>query len=237
MATADVLRHTVAHTHENLAARLEGARAMAVTPDQPRKAYEDIDTFLALASKHLGAVDGVLFPAVKHEVPHSTQLVHDYVHAEKELEVALAHIKAHAYGSTYETGISWQAAWDDVDETLARHRASEGTLADVLTEALEPEALDELAEALQGAEAKAPTRPHPYAPHTGLAGSVSRRVLHAADAFWDTAEGRMAPEPEPPAKPKPGLIWQYLLADPRFEEEEEEESPDLARPASDPGSS
>jgi hypothetical protein len=31
----------------------------------------------------------------------------------------------------------------------------------------------------------------------------------------------MAPEPEPPAKPKPGLIWQYLLADPRFDEEEE----------------
>jgi hypothetical protein len=221
MTTADVLRHTVAHTHENLAAWLEGARAMAGTRDEPRKAYEDIDTFLAIASRHLGAVDAVLIPAVRHKVSDSSQLVHDYVHAERELEVTLAHVKAHAYGSTYESGYTWPEAWAEVDESLARHRRRETELADSLSEALTPGELDDLAEALQAAEANAPTRPHPYAPHTGVAGSLSRRVLHRVDAFWDTAEGRMAPEPEPPAKPKPGLIWQYLLADPRFDEEEE----------------
>lgn len=220
MSTADVLRHTVAHTHANLVARLEGARAMAGTREQPRKAVEDIDTFLAIASRHLGAVDAVLIPAVRHQVAHSHRLVHDYVHAERELEVTLAHVKAHAYGSTYESGYTWPDTWDDVDQTLAHHRTCETALADALSEVLTPEALDDLAEALQAAEANAPTRPHPYAPHTGVAGSVSRRVLHAVDAFWDTAEGRMAPEPQPPAKPKPGLLWQYLLADPRFEEEE-----------------
>jgi hypothetical protein len=31
----------------------------------------------------------------------------------------------------------------------------------------------------------------------------------------------MAPEPQRPSRPKPGLLWQYLLADPRFDEEEE----------------
>lgn len=221
MTTADVLRHSVEHTHENLAAWLAGARAMAGTREQPRKAYEDIDTFLAIASRHLGAVDAVLVPAVRHKVSHSSRLVHDYVHAERELEVALAHIKAHAYGSTYESGYTWPEAWAEVDESLDRHRKVETALADALSEVLTPEALDDLAEALQAAEAKAPTRPHPWAPHTGVAGSVSRKVLHAVDAFWDTAEGRMSPEPEPPAKPKPGLMWQYLLADPRFDEEEE----------------
>jgi hypothetical protein len=221
MTTADVLRHSVEHTHDNLAAWLEGARAMAGTRDQPRKAYEDIDTFLAIASRHLGAVDAVLIPAVRQKVSHSSRLVHDYVHAERQLEVTLAHIKAHAYGSTYESGYTWLEAWAEVDERLAGHRTCEVTLADALADVLSPDQLDELAESLQAAEATAPTRPHPYAPHTGVAGSVSRKVLHAVDAFWDTAEGRMAPEPEPPAKPKPGLIWQYLLADPRFDEEEE----------------
>jgi len=224
MTTADVLRHSVEHTHENLAAWLEGARAMADTRDEPHKAVEVIDTFLAIASRHLGAVDAVLIPAVRHEVSHSHRLVHDYVHAERELEVALAHIKAHAYGSTYESGYTWPEGWVEVDESLARHRTSETALVDALSEVLTPEVLDDLAEALQGAESKAPTRPHPYAPHTGVAGSVSRRVLHAVDAFWDTAEGRMAPEPQRPSKPKPGLIWQYLLADPRFEEEEPTET-------------
>lgn len=220
MTTADVLRHSVEHTHENLAAWLAGARAMADTRDEPRKAVEDIDTFLAIASRHLGAVDAVLIPAVRHEVSHSHRLVHDYVHAERGLEVALAHIKAHAYGSTYESGFTWLEAWTEVEESLARHRIIEMGLADELSEVLTPEMLDDLAEALQAAEATAPTRPHPWAPHTGVAGSVSRRVLHAVDAFWDTAEGRMAPEPQRPSKPKPGLVWQYLLADPRFEEEE-----------------
>jgi hypothetical protein len=221
MTTADVLRHSVEHTHENLAAWLAGARAMADTRDQPRKAYEDIDTFLAIASRHLGAVDAVLLPAVHREVSHGGKLIHAYVHAERELEVTLAHIKAHAYGSTYESGFTWLEAWTEVEESLARHRIIETGLADELSEVLTPEVLDDLAEALQAAEARAPTRPHPWAPHTGVAGSVSRRVLHAVDAFWDTAEGRMAPEPERPAKPKPGLVWQYLLADPRFGEEEE----------------
>jgi len=220
MTTADVLRHTVAHTHENLAARLEGARAMAGTREQPRKAVEDIDTFLAIASRHLGAVDAVLLPAVHRKVSHSNGLVHDYVHAEREFEVTLSHVKAHAYGSTFESGYTWSEAWTEVEETLARHRISETALAEALSEVLAPEALDDLAEALQAAEATSPTRPHPWAPHTGVAGTVSRRVLHAVDAFWDTAEARMAPEPEPPAKPKPGLLWQYLLADPRFDEEE-----------------
>jgi hypothetical protein len=221
MTTADVLRHSVEHTHENLAAWLAGARAMAGTRDQPRKAYEDIDTFLAIASRHLGAVDAVLIPAVRHDVPHSNHLVHDYVHAERTLEIALAHIKAHAYGSTYESGYTWPEAWAEVDDCLSAHRTREMDLVDALTQLLEPDSLDQLAESLQAAEATAPTRPHPYAPHTGVAGSVSRKVLHAVDAFWDTAEARMAPEPEPPAKPKPGLLWQYLLADPRFDEEEE----------------
>ena len=220
MTTADVLRHSVEHTHENLTARLEGARAMVGTREQPRKALEDIDTFLAIASRHLGAVDAVLVPAVRHKVSHSSRLVHDYVHAERELEVALAHIKAHAYGSTYESGYSWPGAWAEVEECLAGHRTRELALADALAEVLSPEALDQVAESLQAAEATSPTRPHPYAPHTGIAGAVSRKVLHTVDAWWDNAEGRMAPEPAPPPKPRPGLVWQYLLADPRFDEEE-----------------
>jgi hypothetical protein len=221
MNTADVLRRSVEHTHQNLAARLEGARTTSPTLAQPRKPYEDIDTFLAMASKHLGAVDAVLLPEVRKHVPEGAHhLVHDYVHAEKELEIALAHVKARAYGSTYEAGHAWQEVWSDVDATLAGHRGAELALAGALTDALPPGELDDVTERLQNAESSAPTRPHPYAPHTGMAGSVSRKVMHAVDAFWDTAEGRMAPEPEPPRRKKPGLLGQYLLADPRFDEEE-----------------
>jgi hypothetical protein len=44
--------------------------------------------------------------------------------------------------------------------------------------------------------------------------------MHAADLFWDAVEGRMVPEPTRPAHRHPGLMTQYLLADPRFDEEQ-----------------
>jgi hypothetical protein len=198
MSHVDVLRHSNAHTHENLENRLQRARAMTHAPDQPRQALEVLDGFLAMASKHLGAVDAVLVPAVHAQVDDGDRLVHDYVHAERELELALAHVKARAYGSAYDVDRSWTSVWDDVATTLGTHRGSEGALADALTDALDLEGLDELTERMQNAEANAPTRPHPYAPHTGVAGQVSRRVMHAVDAFWDTTEGRMVPEKERP---------------------------------------
>lgn len=220
MTPADPLRSTVQHTHDSLAARLGSASAGVATPGEPRKAYEAIDTFLAVASKHLAAVDAVLLPAAGRHLPDGGQVVHDYLQAARELEVVLAHVKARAYGSVFETGFHWDDVWDDVREALAAHRVAETDLAGQLSEALDARALDRLTERLHAAEPVAPTRPHPYAPHTGLAGLVARKVLHAADSFWDAVEGRMAPTPERPRRREPGLVAQYFLADPRFDADE-----------------
>jgi hypothetical protein len=43
------------------------------------------------------------------------------------------------------------------------------------------------------------------------------------DAFWDSTEGRMLPERERPPRKPPGLFSQYLLADPRFDEDEDQD--------------
>lgn len=219
MSAVDVLSSTVRHTHETLAARLDNASTMVSTPGEPRKAYEGIDTFLAVASKHLNAVDAALLPSAHKELPDGAAVVHDYLRAARELEIALAHVKARAYGSTFEAGHHWDAVWTDVRTALESHRRAETDLAARLTDGLELARLDELAEQLHRAESTAPTRPHPYAPHTGVAGAVSRRIMHVVDSFWDTAEGRMSPSPERPAHKTPGRFAQYVLADPRFDEE------------------
>ena len=220
MGSVGVLSSTVQHTHDNLAARLESASTMVSTPGQPRKAYEAIDTFLAIASRHLNAVDATLLPTARKRLPDGTQLVHDYLHSARHLEVMLAHVKARAYGSVFEAGHHWTEVWSDVGDALGSHRRCEVDLAALLAGTMEPGELDDLTEKLHRAEGSAPTRPHPYSPHTGLAGLVARKVLHAVDSFWDTAEGRMSPEPTRPQKKKPGLLGQYLLADPRFDEDE-----------------
>ena len=222
MGTPDVLRSSVRHTHQVLGDRLEFARDIASTPSSPRAGQERIDVYLAAASKHLHAVDAVLLPAVGGRVPDGGHLVLDYLDAEKELELALAHVKAREYGSALEAGDTWDDVWSDVLGAATVQRDRELDLVDRLSEKLDDPELDGLTERLHGAEATAPTRPHPYVPHTGLPGRVARKVMHAADAFWDAAEGRMVPAPQRKAHKPPGKFAQYLLADPRFDEEEQE---------------
>ena len=219
MDTPDVLSRSVLHAQELLAARFDNARAMSRTPGQPRKGFEQIDTSLAMASKHLGAVDAAVLPVVRKQVPDGAHLVHEYLRAARELELALAHVKAREYGSVFQARRSWQSVWSDVVTALDEQRRRELELVSMLAARLDAPTLDALTERLYRAEAAAPSRPHPYAPHTGLRGAVARRVMHLADAFWDAAEGRMVPEPERPEHKAPGRMGQYLLADPRFDEE------------------
>jgi hypothetical protein len=77
-------------------------------------------------------------------------------------------------------------------------------------------------ERLYHAELHAPTRPHPYVWHRGLRGRMARTVALRIDRFWDTAEGRMIPEPvKAHDRGHDGKVTQYLLADPHLEDEEE----------------
>ena len=234
MDTLDVLRSTILFTHEDLAARFDRASAMLYTPGQPRKGYEHIDTFLSVASKHLNAIDAVLLPEVRRTVPDGDHLVHEYLHAAKTLELALAHVKAREYGSVFDAARSWRSVWSDVGTALAGHRRREFELGELLAVRSSVAALDALAGRLHRAETAAPTRPHPYAPHTGVPGAVARRVMHTVDSFWDAVEGRMAPDPPRPPHKEPGKVTQYFLADPRFDEDNPPAG--TRRPYSTPGS-
>ncbi|QZY30088.1 hypothetical protein [Nocardioides coralli] len=221
MPTADPLQRSIQHTHDDLAGRLERASAGVATLEEPRKDYEEIDTFLATASRHLGAVDAVLLPLAHQELEDAHRATHDYLDAARHLEVVLAHVKARAYGSVYETGFRWDEVWGDVRAALADHREQELELARRLGLVLDHAELDAVAAQLHHAEPSAPTRPHPYVPHTGFPGLVARKVMHAADLFWDAVEGRMVPTPARPRRRDPGLVAQYFLADPRFDPEEQ----------------
>lgn len=220
MGTTDVLRSSVRSAHAAQAERLDAARSGGPGPGGPRDGYERIDTFLATTSQHLHAVDAVLLAQAQGTLAGCGELVRDYLSSTKELEVVLAHVKAHEYGSVYESSFAWPRVWGDVDIALADHHRQEDRLTERLTEALDDRQLEDLTERLREAEVRAPSRPHPYTPHTGPLGRVARTVMHVADRFWDTVEGRMVPEPERPAKKPPGLVAQYFLADPRFDEDQ-----------------
>jgi len=209
----------VSTTHDDLVARLEIARQMHGTRDDPRLQRHRIDDFLGGACKHLHAVDEVMLPAYAR-LPHGRSLCHAYTAAVKRLEVLLFHVNAHEYGSSFEGHYAWPRLWQEVEEALAGQRRHEDELARALTDALDDDALQTLTDRIHRVEPAEPSRPHPHQPHGGLLGRLSRRVMRRTDAFWDTAQGRIVPEPAHAPHKRPGLMGQYLLGQPELGAEE-----------------
>lgn len=219
MTHGDSLVLTVEATQQSLEERLAEAVRPHRDPHRPRDRYAATDTFLAAASRHLAAVEAVILGPVRHTVPDGDSLVHHYLQAARRLEHSLALVKARLYGEAHAIYLEWPELWTRVQDELAEHNLMETHLVDQLVRHGDQRAVDGLARKVFDAETHAPTRPHPYLPHSGLLGRMTRRVWSVADRFWDAAEGRVIVDP---VRPKPhthnSLMAQYLVADPKFDD-------------------
>lgn len=224
MATTTVLQDELRHKHDELAGRLARARSIIARPEQTRRGCPPIDQFNAGTSRHLHAVDEALLPAVSAHCEGGAELVHDYLPAARHLEVLLFHVKAHEYGSTWETTHDWPALWGEVEEALHAQEEKEDELASRLSTEASADELLLVAERIAAAERRAPSRPHPHLPHTGLPGKVVRRLARPVDAVWDAVENRAVGGPKPLPHEKPSIFWQYLLGDPRLPDESADEN-------------
>jgi hypothetical protein len=215
-------------THQMLVERLDLASVARPTtdPQHPRDQYPAIDTFLASASRHNAATLAVVVPAVRSHVADGAERAHDFVAQSRRFEVALSQVKAKLYGSSYAVRRPWESIWADVRRELAETCQMERALVVDLA-AARREGDPDWGERLYRAELTAPTRPHPYIPHQGVPGRVARGVARRVDGFWDTAEGRMAPEPlRHHERSDDGRLTQYLLADPHLPDEDEDDGGD-----------
>lgn len=219
MIALSSLNTSVEDTHRALTERLAAAAGMEHVPGQPRKAFEAIDVFLAATSRHLNAVESVVLPAARKRIAGG--LVRRYVRASKDLERALVSVKAREYGSAYAVSLRWTDIWADVRTRLDAQQRAERELVTALTATLDGDAESRLTDRLERVEPLVASRPHPHVPHLGLLGLLARRALHVVDSFWDATEGRMNPEAAHAPRKKPGPLAQYLLADPRFDEDDD----------------
>lgn len=220
----DTLTTAMANTRHTLQQRLRAAEGDDASSGDPRIHYAHTDTFLATASRRISAVDAVLLPVVRRRVRDGAQRVHDFVHQARRLELSLAGVKAKLYGEAHAVYRHWPDVWREVDAELDAYLACEWSLVEALGDVMNSQELDDLALRMHDLELTAPSRPHPYTPHTGIRGRVARSLWAKADRFWDAAEGRIIPEPEHPHHKPPGLLAQYVLADPRFDLDEPDAS-------------
>ena len=217
----DTLSTSIKVTRSILGARLDRAEASMPTRDRPRDRFPATDTFLASTSRHIGAINAVLVPEVRRRLPDGHDASAELVRLSKRLEDAMFQAKSKLYGSAYAIGRSWASIWADVHERFDDLLRLEEELVARIVDSTDELHCGELTEQIYHAELDAPTRPHPHLPHQGLRGRVARRVAHGVDRFWDTAEGRMIPEPvRIHDHHHDGRLTQYLLAQTRLSEEE-----------------
>jgi hypothetical protein len=218
MTAVITLAHDLESIHHDLAHRLALAADARPGVGHPRDHYTAIDTFLAAASRHNAAMVDAIAPLVRH-LPDGHDLAHDFLAASRSYEESLAQVKAKLYGSTFAVGRPWPPIWQDVRHEFDLVCDLERRLAAALL-AEEPDDPRDLGMLLHHAELASPTRPHPWIPHRGEVGRLARAVARRVDRFWDTAEGRMVPEPvRHHDREHQGPLTQYLLADPHLEEE------------------
>lgn len=215
MSTTQCLKESVQRTYDGLGERLEAACQVTCDPDHSRRGCPPIDMLCACVSQHLHAVDEVLL----RRLPTQRD-TRDFRAAQHRAEVALAHVKGHEFGSSYDIGFSWERIWGEVRGAMDALQREEERLIGQLSQMLDDGELHQMTDELERREPREPTRPHPYLPHTGPAGQMMRRVMRVVDGFWDEADGRYVPTAPHPARKEPGRMKQYLLGNPRFDDEE-----------------
>lgn len=220
--SVDCLTVTVEATHRSLEQRLSEVVTTLRRDARAREGYGRTDAFMAAASRHLGAAEEVLVPEACRRLDDGPQVTKEYLDAARRLETSMARLRGRLYGELHVAHLPWAEVWGDLRGSLAQHNDAERRMVERLTAVIEPKEADDLAMRVYRAELKAPTRAHPYLPHTGRMGVAARRIWARADRFWDAAQNRMVP---PPIRPRSkqrdheSLMSQFLTGEPTFDPE------------------
>ena len=208
--------------HQTIREMASAARQAPETSGEPRRLFELYDTCLATLSRHLAAVQDVLYPAVRRHLPEGKAWVADQVHLARHIERVMRAIEGSLYGEVHDLLLSREQMWDELIRLLDDHDRAEQEAVAVLVQRLTPDQQESFGAALASAVRFAPTRPHPYSPHGHALGRWSHRMWSLADRAMDEMDGRVIPH-EPPKPPAPKSLWgQYLLGQPMLEEKDRE---------------
>jgi hypothetical protein len=215
--TASTLEMALTYEHARIRELAEPAHHPAAA--QPEHRHQT-DWFYAIAAQHLAAAEDVLLPQVRR-LPDGDDLVTTYVGNAKELERSLRFLKGRQYGDSRFVQLNHDDLWLQIDRLLMRHETMETEYSQRLSQQLDASDLNRLTEDLLEAEEVAPTRAHPYSPHTGMPGRLAHRLWRMADNAWDSAEGRVVPIKYHAHPKRDSALSHYLYGTPMPHEDEQ----------------
>lgn len=226
---APALAAAVLDPHTSIRGMMLEATSTASHFGEPRRVFALTDTFLATLSRHLAAVEDVIYPMVRRRIDGGRQLTKEQVHLSRRMERRMRMIEGALNGDSYARDVAWSDQWTDMARMLEAHEAAEHRLVDRLTEILDEQEQAALAQSFRAAVKKAPTRPHPYSPHSPLLSGATHRLWSLADRAMDEMDGRIIPHEPPKPHPANPSLSAYVLGMPMFEVEaaaDEEEEQD-----------
>ena len=215
--TASTLEMALTYEHARIRELAEPAQHPAAAHPERR---HKTDWFYAIAAQHLAAAEDVLLPQVR-QLPDGDDLVARYVGNAKALERSLRFLKGRQYGDSRVVHLHHEDLWRYIDRLLADHETLEASYSRRLSDRLEDSEVNTLTEELLEAEEVAPTRAHPYSPHTGTAGRIVHRMWRLADTAWDSAEGRVVPTKYHAHPKRDSMLSHYLYGTPIPDQENE----------------
>ena len=215
--TASTLEMALTYDHARIRELAGPAHHPAATHPERR---HQTDWFYAIAAQHLAAAEDVLLPHVRR-LPDGEELVTRYVGNAKELERLLRFLKGRQYGDSRFMDLHPDELWQQIDRLLLRHETMETEYSRRISEHLDDSDVNTLTEELLEAEEVAPTRAHPFSPHTGMAGRMAHRMWRMADNAWDSAEGRVVPIKYHVHPKRDSALSHYLYGTPMNQEDDQ----------------
>src|SRR4051794_34293899 len=199
---------TTSALDQDLAVTDAGRRALDLlrTPDA------DHLEAVTWASAHLAAVSRTLLPLAARTLPDAAADAASVRRAGMHLQIHLRRLEQLHSGDGLVSRVDDIAVHDNALTDLEAYLVLESDLLRRLFDALGPDSSAAAVAAYEKRLGRAPTRPHPHAPHRGALGGAAFWVDAMRDRVLDTMDGRHVPVPRPRrAVREPGRWGQYLM--------------------------
>ncbi|MCW2606920.1 MAG: hypothetical protein JWO60_1613 [Frankiales bacterium] len=161
---------------------------------------------------HLAAVARVLYPAAARTLPDGRARVRRQLAVDRRLQQDLWRLDRLLTGDARLAGSRVREVEQAVRRRLQQHADGARRLVVDVRVALSAQERDDLDHRLAVALRDGPTRPHPYTPHSRLAGRPTFWFWGVVDRARDLLDGRSVPTPRPVAVRRPVGRWgAYLM--------------------------
>ena len=192
------------------------------------------DAEVAVLSGHLAAVEAVLYPVARQRLDRGRAAVAAHQRLARRIERLMRLIEGRFYGDAYAIDRRVEPLQRQLAPLVQAYRRSELDLARRLDATLTTAQRRAVAERFAAAMEHAPTRPHPYTPHSRWLAKFLFRVCALWDNAFDVMDNRRVPGRKPRRRTAPLTQWDRYVLAPSFEEGRED-APQARSPSS-PGS-